>query len=121
MSTKSQLLKGVLEGCILALIDRQPTYGYELFALLQDQGLSMVSEGSIYPILLRLQKEGLITGEMRKSSQGPNRKYYYLTALGKENLKTIQKEWEAIKKPVEQLLDGGEKENECQGNGECKQ
>ncbi|MCK0472836.1 PadR family transcriptional regulator [Halalkalibacter sp. APA_J-10(15)] len=102
-SIRSQLLKGILEGCILAVISQQKVYGYELSMKLQDYGLE-VSEGSIYPILLRLQKEKLITGEMRKSPSGPNRKYYFLTTEGQEALKDFRVNWEAIKKPVDLLM-----------------
>ena len=82
LSLRSQLLKGILEGCILAVISRQSVYGYELLVKLQEYGL-VVSEGSIYPVLLRLQKEKLIRGEMKNSPSGPNRKYYFLTDQGK--------------------------------------
>lgn len=64
MSMRSQLLKGVLEGCLLAVISNETVYGYELSKKLQDQGLE-VSEGSIYPILLRLQKDDLIMERWR--------------------------------------------------------
>ncbi|MBY7144926.1 PadR family transcriptional regulator [Virgibacillus sp. NKC19-3] len=103
MSIRSQLLKGILEGCILAVVDRQTVYGYELSLKLQDYGLS-VSEGSIYPILLRLQKEKLIRGEMQKSPTGPNRKYYYLTDEGAEALEEFKVNWEGLKSPVDRLL-----------------
>ncbi|UJL46206.1 PadR family transcriptional regulator [Virgibacillus sp. NKC19-16] len=103
MSIRSQLLKGVLEGCILQVIARQAVYGYELSVKLQDYGLS-VSEGSIYPILLRLQKEKLIRGEMKKSATGPNRKYYYLTEAGFEALADFKTNWEGLKAPVDRLL-----------------
>lgn len=112
MSLRSQLLKGILEGCILAIISRQSVYGYELSMKLQDYGLD-VSEGSIYPILLRLQKEKLIRGEMIKSASGPDRKYYFLTELGAEALEEFQLHWKKIKPPVDRLLGMGEKENEC--------
>ncbi|GAE29797.1 PadR family transcriptional regulator [Halalkalibacter hemicellulosilyticus] len=102
-SIRSQLLKGILEGCILAVISQQEVYGYELSMKLQDYGLK-VSEGSIYPILLRLQKEKLITGEMRKSPSGPNRKYYLLTTEGQEALADFRVNWEALKKPVDLLM-----------------
>ena len=104
MSIRSQLLKGILEGCILALLDRQVVYGYELSVKLQSYGL-FVSEGSIYPILLRVQKEQLITGEMKKSPAGPNRKYYYLTKEGAKALVDFKANWETIKSPVDRLLD----------------
>ncbi|SDJ62691.1 PadR family transcriptional regulator [Salimicrobium halophilum] len=103
MSLRSQLLKGILEGCILAIISRNAVYGYELSVKLQEYGLT-VSEGSIYPILLRLQKEKLIRGEMKKSPSGPNRKYYFLTEEGAQALEDFQKNWEEIKPPVDSLL-----------------
>ncbi|WP_163583251.1 PadR family transcriptional regulator [Gracilibacillus saliphilus] len=103
MAIRSQLLKGILEGCILAIIARETVYGYELAMKLQQNGLD-VSEGSIYPILLRLQKEKLIQGELRKSPSGPNRKYYRLTDAGHESLLAFRENWENVKKPVDQLL-----------------
>ncbi|GGA84401.1 PadR family transcriptional regulator [Ornithinibacillus halotolerans] len=104
MSLRSQLLKGVLEGCILSIIDQQPTYGYELSVRLQEFGLSDVSEGSIYPILLRLQKENLIVGTMKKSELGPKRKYYHLTDAGIEALTEFKLQWENIKIPVDHII-----------------
>ncbi|GIQ69055.1 PadR family transcriptional regulator [Xylanibacillus composti] len=103
MSLRSQLLKGILEGCILAVISRQSVYGYELSMKLQTFGLE-VSEGSIYPILLRLQKEQLIRGEMRESPSGPNRKYYFLTKEGEQALSDFADNWESLKTPVDQIL-----------------
>ncbi|GAE37428.1 PadR family transcriptional regulator [Halalkalibacter akibai] len=103
MSIRSQLLKGILEGCILAIISRETVYGYELAMKLQSQGID-VSEGSIYPILLRLQKEKLIKGEMRTSSSGPNRKYYTLTSEGTEALQEFKVNWDGLKTPVDKLL-----------------
>ncbi|HAM82228.1 PadR family transcriptional regulator [Ornithinibacillus bavariensis] len=107
MSLRSQLLKGVLEGCILAIIHQQPTYGYELSVKLQEFGLSDVSEGSIYPLLLRLQKEQLIQGTMQHSEVGPKRKYYHLTDEGKGALKQFIMQWESIKLPVDSILKKG--------------
>ncbi|MRG86810.1 PadR family transcriptional regulator [Salinibacillus xinjiangensis] len=107
MSLRSQLLKGILEGCILSIIARETVYGYELSMKLQQFGLKDVSEGSIYPILLRLQKEKLIRGEMRPSPAGPKRKYYYLTSKGQEALEEFLHEWKNIQGPVEEILQGG--------------
>ena len=106
MSLRSQLLKGILDGCVLSIIEKKPVYGYELSTKLQEAGLGDVSEGTIYPILLRLQKNGLISGEMQPSESGPNRKYYYLTEQGKESLDTIASEWMQIVKPVNSLFNG---------------
>lgn len=108
MTLRSQLLKGILEGCILSIIEKQPTYGYELSIRLQDFGLSDVSEGSIYPILLRLQKENLIRGEMKKSESGPKRKYYFLTDKGQVAQKQFIHNWEMIKRPVDNIIDKGD-------------
>lgn len=107
MKLRSQLLKGILEGCILSIISQQPTYGYELSVKLQEFGLDDVSEGSIYPILLRLQKEKLIKGEMKKSESGPKRKYYYLTDDGLESLRLFIHHWTTIKQPVDNIIEKG--------------
>lgn len=107
ISQRSQLLKGILEGCILSIIKMQPTYGYELSMKLQDFGLSDVSEGSIYPILLRLQKENLIIGEMKKSDTGPKRKYYQLTEAGQMQLTGFIHQWELLKQPVDKIIAKG--------------
>jgi PadR family transcriptional regulator, regulatory protein PadR len=107
MSLRSQLLKGILDGCILAVIEKEPVYGYELSKKLQAAGLNEVSEGTIYPVLLRLQKNGYIRGEMQPSESGPNRKYYYLTDTGHEALRDIAQEWEEIVIPASFLLKRG--------------
>ncbi|MCT2534936.1 PadR family transcriptional regulator [Aquibacillus koreensis] len=109
MTLRSQLLKGILEGCILAIIDQQPTYGYELSVKLQGFGLTDVSEGSIYPILLRLQKEDLIQGTLQKSEAGPKRKYYHLTSEGKKALQEFKLHWNSIKPPVDKIMEKGGK------------
>lgn len=105
MSIRSQLLKGILDGCVLAIIEKETVYGYELSKKLQDVGLGDVSEGTIYPVLLRLQKNQLIVGEMRSSESGPNRKYYKLTEDGKKSLLEIREEWRQISGPVSILLE----------------
>ncbi|WP_088051062.1 PadR family transcriptional regulator [Virgibacillus dakarensis] len=107
MTLRSQLLKGILEGCILSIIGQQPTYGYELSVRLQGFGLADVSEGSIYPILLRLQKEKLIEGVMQKSESGPKRKYYHLTPEGEQALAEFIHHWETIKQPVDRIIEKG--------------
>lgn len=111
---KSQMLKGVLEGCILAVIEERPTYGYELYLRLSEQGLQSVSEGSIYPVLLRIQKEGLVEGTMVKSTNGPNRKYYSLTDKGKETLVQFKQEWEVLAESVNHIVlrKGGKKNDD---------
>lgn len=90
----------------MAVIANETIYGYELTVKLHDMRIE-VSEGSIYPILLRLQKEKLIVGEMKKSPSGPNRKYYTLTEKGEEALQEFIKHWENLKEPVDELLKKG--------------
>ena len=108
MSLRSQLLKGILDGCVLAVISKEPVYGYELSKKLQDLGLGDVSEGTIYPVLLRLQKHALIVGEMKPSESGPNRKYYSLTQEGFVALDRISLEWQQLSVPINALLMKGE-------------
>lgn len=106
MSVRSELLKGILDGCVLAIIEKETVYGYELSAKLRKVGLDDVSEGTIYPVLLRLQKNNWIVGEMRASESGPRRKYYTLTADGEEALDLIRSEWGKLAVPVTALLKG---------------
>ena len=105
--SKSQLLKGVLEGCILALLNQEEIYGYELGMKLASHGLTFVREGSIYPVLLRLEKERLIVGTLRESDSGPPRKYYRLTAEGEQALASFKSEWLELKTAVERILQYG--------------
>src|SRR5699024_3368809 len=110
MNLRSQLLKGVLEGCILFIIKQEAAYGYELSLKLQEFGLDDISEGSIYPILLRLQKENFVYGKMEASLSGPKRKYYHLTEQGAEALGEIFGEWGKIQASVEAISDWGEEQ-----------
>ncbi len=109
------MLKGILEGCLLAIIVRGETYGYEMIEKLESFGFDMVSEGSIYPVLLRMQKEKLVNTVMKPSPTGPNRKYYSITEAGIEELAEYQKRWNELSKAVHSLFDinitkGGEKD-----------
>lgn len=110
MALRSQLLKGVLDACVMAVVEEQAVYGYELSQKLQQIGLPDISDGTIYPVLLRLQKNGFIRGEMRPSTTGPNRKYYFLTDKGKLELEQISSEWMQLAQPVSQLLERGDKD-----------
>ena len=75
----SQMLKGTLEGCILAVIGKKETYGYEISEQLMEYGFGKITEGTIYPLLLRLEKNELVTATYKASDIGPKRKYYELT------------------------------------------
>lgn len=104
MST-SQLLKGILEGCLLAIIAERETYGYEMVEKLASYGFTMVSEGSIYPLLLRMKKEGLVSTTSKVlPSGGPKRKYYQLTAEGQAELEGFKERWAAVSSSVDNIL-----------------
>ena len=102
----TQLLKGTLDMCLLATIAQQPCYGYEMVQRLAQQGLVLVSEGSIYPLLSRLQQRGYIEGYLVPSTDGPPRKYYRLLPKGAQQLAQWQAEWERFAQAVSQILKG---------------
>jgi len=102
----TQLLKGTLDMCLLATIAQQPCYGYEMVQQLARQGLDLVSEGSIYPLLSRLQQRGYIEGYLVPSTDGPKRKYYRLRPEGAKQLEQWQTEWETFAQAVGQILKG---------------
>ena len=104
--SSTQILKGILEGCLLSIIGKGETYGYEMIEKLNNYGFNMVKEGSIYPLLLRMKKEGLVTTTQKKlPSGGPKRKYYQLTLEGEEGLKEFKQNWTAISKSVDHLME----------------
>lgn len=103
----SQLLKGVLDMCLLAIIAEEPSYGYEMVRKMEDRGLQLVGEGSIYPLLSRLQKVGYIEGYMVPSKEGPRRKYYRVLPAGLEKLGDWTEEWHRFSEAVGRVLIGG--------------
>ncbi len=96
--------------CLLALIDQEPSYGYEMVDKLQNNGLHLVSEGTIYPLLSRLQKQGFIEGYFVESTGGPPRKYYRIAEKGKVQLTDWQVEWRRLSVGVEEVLNGASSE-----------
>ncbi len=106
----SQMLKGMLEGCILKIIQQRETYAYEISKQLETYGFGTISEGTIYPIILRLQKSELVTAVMRDSNSGPKRKYYFLTEKGEETLQEFEQNWEELDSAVNHLLRGSMKD-----------
>ena len=81
---ESQLLKGVLEGCVLEIISKKAIYGYELIQSLKEMGFDKIVAGTIYPLLQKLEKQGVIHGEMRPSPDGPDRKNFSHRDAGRE-------------------------------------
>lgn len=102
---KSQLMKGTLEGCILKTVAREPVYAYGAIEYLRGKGFADLTEGTLYPLLLRLERQKLITSELRDSVVGPKRKYYLITEEGKEYLKEFEREYEALEKIVKSILE----------------
>lgn len=101
-----QIKKGALDFCVLALLARGESYGYELVKTLGEQGLA-TSEGTIYPLLARLQKEGLVLSSWRQMDEGNPRKYYRITEKGITALALFRKHWAEFAGKVDQILKGG--------------
>ena len=104
MENNSQLLKGVLEYCVLKLIEREPTYGYEIVMQLKSDGFADLSESTLYPLLLRLEQQGKVTVERRPSPKGPSRKYYVITELGRASLLDFWQDWNQLCGLVEKIF-----------------
>ncbi len=102
---RSQLLRGVLDLCLLAVIDEGPAYGYEMTKRLRARGMSIVGEGSIYPLLGRLERDGLVATRREASNGGPPRKYYSLSSEGKQSLETGVAEWMTARDAIDRALD----------------
>lgn len=102
-----QFKKGVLELCVLVLLDKQDRYGYELVQNISRQ--IAISEGTVYPLLRRLTKEGYFTTYLQESKEGPPRKYYKLTDSGRDYLSQLLKEWKTFSEGVNQLIKEGAK------------
>lgn len=100
----SQLLRGVLEGCVLAVIARGETYGYEILAKLEKSGFENLLEGTLYPVLTRLEKKGLIACRKAKSPFGPIRKYYSITEDGQQYFDEFKKSYEKINASAQKIL-----------------
>ena len=97
-----QFKKGVLELCVLVLLDKKDCYGYELVQKISDQ--IEISEGTVYPLLRRLTKEEYFTIYLQESSEDPSRKYYRLTDKGRAYLHRLVDEWKEFSDGVNQLI-----------------
>jgi len=102
---QSQLRKGTLELCVLGLIAQGDSYAFAMLQALQAAGQE-ISEGALYPLLKRLQKDGLISSYWRESDSGPPRKYYQLTPVGQQVLKLMHAEWQSFQAFMQTILKG---------------
>lgn len=100
-----QFKKGVLELCVLVLLDQKDRYGYELVQIISKQ--IEISEGSVYPLLRKLAKAEYFITYLQESSEGPPRKYYQLTKKGKNYLYDLLNEWQVFSSGVNQLIQEG--------------
>jgi PadR family transcriptional regulator, regulatory protein PadR len=101
---RTQLLRGVLDLCLLAVMGEGPAYGYEMTKRLDARGLSIVGEGSIYPLLGRLERDGLVDTHRAASNGGPPRKYYRLSGQGRRALTAGIREWQETRDAVDAAL-----------------
>lgn len=100
----SQMRKGILEGCILTIIGQEEIYGYEISEKLKTMGFGDISEGTIYPILLRLTRNESIQATLKDSPSGPQRKYYSLTDKGQIEVTEFKRDWQELVSAVNQLI-----------------
>jgi len=103
-NTKAQMRKGILEYCILAILSRSSCYAVDIFNELKKAEVIVV-EGTLYPLLTRQKNAGLLSYRWEESPQGPPRKYYELTELGKIYLKELDKAWDELVESVNQIRD----------------
>jgi DNA-binding PadR family transcriptional regulator len=99
----TEMLRGSLEGCVLEIIGRGETYGYEITSTLRELGFSNVVEGTVYTILLRLERNELVDIVKKPSEIGPPRKFYTLNAGGREVLKKFWEKWDFVESKVKEL------------------
>lgn len=107
MDDLTEMLKGTLEGCVLEIISREETYGYAITRSLNALGLADVIEGTVYTILLRLEKNGLVQVTKRPSGIGPPRKFYALNDAGRAELAAFWEKWDFLRSRIDRLREGG--------------
>jgi PadR family transcriptional regulator PadR len=103
----AQLRRGSSEQCVLALLRRGERYGFELARTLSDAGGLIAGEGTIYPLLARLRRNGLVETSWRESPEGPPRRYYRLTEAGEAATAAFRRQWKQFRDAVDQILEDG--------------
>lgn len=103
MDNLTELLKGVLEGFVLEIINKRETYGYEITRTLNDLGFYDIVEGTVYTILIRLERNNLVNIEKKISSLGPPRKFYTLNNNGKVELEKFWERWNFVSSKLTEL------------------
>ena len=103
----TEMLKGTLEGIVLAILSSRSAYGYEITAWLREQGFSDIAEGTVYALLVRIEQKRLVDVEKIPSTKGPPRKVYYLNAHGQKYLEEFRRTWSFLAERLEKLRKGG--------------
>src|SRR5690606_12167158 len=103
--SSSQMLNGILVGCLLGIIEKGETYGYEMIEKLASYGFQMISEGRVYTVLMRMQKEGFVQSVLKASPSGTKRKYYTLTAIGQKEYQEFKLRWNELSHSVNRLVE----------------
>ncbi|WP_178021792.1 PadR family transcriptional regulator [uncultured Paenibacillus sp.] len=103
MENLTEMLKGSLEGCVLEIISRRETYGYEITRRLNELGFTEVVEGTVYTILVRLEKKNLVNIEKKPSDMGPPRKFYTLNEAGRQELASFWEKWDFLSSKINAL------------------
>jgi PadR family transcriptional regulator PadR len=103
----TEMLKGILEGIVLAILRLQSAYGYEITARLRDEGFTDIAEGTVYALLIRIEQKGLVDVEKVPSEKGPPRKVYSLNSQGHEYLDEFWGTWGFLAEQLEQLRKDG--------------
>ncbi len=106
MDDLTEMLKGTLEGCVLQILDSDETYGYAITRRLNELGFVDVVEGTVYTILLRLERHGLVDVTTRPSVQGPPRKFYALNDAGRAQLQAFWAKWAYVSSRLDKLREG---------------
>jgi PadR family transcriptional regulator PadR len=104
----TEMLKGILEGVVLAILSVRPAYGYEITATLRDRGFAQLAEGTVYAVLVRIEQRGLVDVEKVPSEKGPPRKVYSLNTSGRSYLEEFWSTWSDLSGRLERLRDGEE-------------
>lgn len=99
----SEMLKGVLEGMVLAILAQHPTYGYDITAQLRERGFTDIVVGTVSAILVRIERRGLVDVKRVPSDKGPARKVYALNAAGEHELREFWQAWSALSARIEEL------------------
>lgn len=111
----TELRRGVLEHCVLAIVRPKESYAFDIVRVLSGAGGLVTSEGTIYPLLSRLRRDGLVTTEWRESEAGPPRRYYRITQEGERALDTFIEDWRKFSDAVDDVLAGASVERGADG------